>query len=135
MNNIHERWTISDNEEWFNEEYFFDTKEEAIEFGKTYEDFRGTGFFVGKISEVRMICDELAINVLEEIEQQHQNNDGEFADDYLHDVKREHIKELDVLLEMTILDWAEKYRYLPNYFRVTDVESVECELYKNRMEN
>ena len=135
MNNIHERWTISDNEEWFNEEYFFDTKEEAIEFGKTYEDFRGTGFFVGKISEVRMICDELAINVLEEIEQQHQNNDGEFADDYLHDVKREHIKELDVLLEMTILDWAEKYRYLPNYFRVTDVESVECELYKNRMNN
>ena len=135
MNNIHEQWTISDNEEWFNEEYFFDTKEEAIEFGKTYEDFRGTGFFVGKISEVRMICDELAINVLEEIEQQHQNNDGEFADDYLHDVKREHIKELDVLLEMTILDWAEKYRYLPNYFRVTDVESVECELYKNRMDN
>ena len=39
MNNLHEQWTISDNEEWFNEEYFFDTKEEAVEFGKTYEDF------------------------------------------------------------------------------------------------
>ena len=79
MNNLHEQWTISDNEEWFNEGYFFDTKEDAIEFGKTYEDFEGRDFFVGKIREVRMICDELAINVLEEIEQQHQNNDGEFA--------------------------------------------------------
>ena len=68
MNNLHEQWTISDNEEWFNEGYFFDTKEDAIEFGKTYEDFEGRDFFVGKIREVRMICDELAINVLEEIE-------------------------------------------------------------------
>ena len=81
------------------------------------------------------MCDELAINVLEEIEEQHQSNDGEFADDYLHDVKREHIKELDSLLENVILKWAEEHGYLPNYFRVTDVELVECELYKSRMDD
>lgn len=125
MNNLHEQWTISDNEEWFNEECYFDTKEEAIEFGKIYEEFEGGSFFVGKISEVRMMCDELAINVLEEIEQQHQNNDGEYADDYLHYVKRDHIKELDVLLEIAILDWAEKYNYLPNYFRVNSIEKID----------
>lgn len=135
MSNIHEQWTISNNEEWFNEEYFFDTKEEAIEFGKTYEDFEGRSFFVGKIREVKMMCDELAIPVLEQIQEQHIDQDSEFAETYLDNVKREHIKELDVLLEIAVLDWAEKYGYLPNYFRVTDVEPVECELYKNRMEN
>ena len=125
MNNLHEQWTISDNEEWFNEGCYFDTKEAAIEFGKTYEDFEGGSFFVGKIREVKMMCDQLAINVLEEIEQQHQNNDGEFADDYLHDVKREHIEELDGLLENVILKWAEEHGYLPNYFRVNSIENID----------
>ena len=135
MNNSHEQWTVSDNEEWFNEEYFFDTKEEAIEFGKTYEDFEGAGFFVGKIREVKMICDQLAIPVLGQIQEQHIDQNSEFAETYLDDVKREHIKELDSLLENVILMWAEEHGYLPNYFIVTDIESVECELYKNRMDN
>lgn len=58
-------WTISLDEEYFDEEYFFDTKEEAIEFGKSYDDFEGRSFWVGKVKEVKMMCDELAIDVLE----------------------------------------------------------------------
>lgn len=127
-------WTVSLDEEYFNEEYFFDTKEEAIEFGKSYDDFEGRGFWVGKVKEVKMMCDELAIDVLEKIQDLHYNEDEEFAETYLDDVKREHISELDTAIEMAILRWAEAYDYLPNYFKVTDVELVECEVYKSRME-
>ena len=50
---------------------------------------------------------------------------GEAMADYLHDVKREHIEELDGLLENVILKWAEEHSYLPNYFRVNSIEEVE----------
>ena len=126
-------WTISLDEDCFNEEYFFDTKEEAIEFGKSYDDFEGRSFWVGKVKEVKMMCDELAIDVLEKIQDLHYNEDEEFAETYLDDIKREHISELDTAIEMTILRWAKTYDYLPNYFKVTDIELVECELYKSRI--
>ena len=129
-----EMWSISLDEEYFNEEYFFDTKEEAIEFGKSYDDFEGRSFWVGKVKEVKMMCDELAIDVLEKIQDLHYNEDEEFAETYLDDVKREHISELDTAIEMAILRWAEAYDYLPNYFKVTNIGLVECEVYKSRME-
>lgn len=127
MESINEKWTISLNYDYFNEYEYFDTKEEAIVFGNSYEEFDGRSFYVGKIREVNMMCDELAINVLEEIEQQHQNNDGEFADDYLHDVKREHIEELDNKIKDLIIDWATKHDYHPKYFRVNNVELISVE--------
>lgn len=52
MGNLHEKWTLSDNRDWFNEHEYFDTKEEAIEFGKIYEEVHGESFYVGKIREV-----------------------------------------------------------------------------------
>ena len=81
-----------------------------------------------------MMWDELAIDVLEKIQDLHYNEDEQFAETYLDDVKREHISELDTAIEMAILRWAEAYGYLPNYFKVTDIELVECELYKNKIE-
>lgn len=124
MDNLHEKWTVSDNRDWFNKHEYFDTKEEAIEFGKTYEEFEGRSFYVGKVIEVEMKCGELAINVIEEIQQQHYNCDNEFAEDYLDDVKREHIKELESILEKAILSWPKEHGYLPNYCRVYDIERV-----------
>jgi hypothetical protein len=124
MDNLHKQWTISDNRDWFNEHEYFDTKEEAVEFGRTYEEFEGRSFYVGKVIEVEMKCGELAINVIEEIQHQHYNCDYEFAENYLDYVKKEHIKELDNILEKAILGWAEKYGYLPDYFKVYDIERV-----------
>lgn len=125
MKNSNERWSISQDAECLDEPYFFDTKEEAINFGKTYPEFEGEKFYVALIKAAEIICDELAIKVLEEIQSLHINNDGDEVEDYLDDVKREHIKELDTILENAINEWAVRHSYLPSYYYILNLELVE----------
>ena len=53
MNELNGKWTISRNQEYFNEYEYFDTKEEAIQFGKIYDEFEGKSFYIGKLSQLK----------------------------------------------------------------------------------
>lgn len=43
---------------------------------------------------------------------------GEWADDYLSDVKKEHREELEENLEKVFQEWIEKYNYHANFYKV-----------------
>lgn len=125
MDNINEKWTVSQNEESFNQYEYFDTKEKAIAFGRKYKEFEGKSFYVGQVESIPMRASCLGVQIIEYIQEDHFNEDGECAEDYLNNVKREHIDELDKMLETAILEWAIKYDYQPKHFFVKNIESVE----------
>ena len=127
MNELNGMWTVSRNQEYFNEYEYFDTKEEAIQFGETYDEFEGRDFYVGEIESTEMRADSLGDICIEYIGQIHSDEDGELAYDYLSEVKNEHIQELDKLIEKVVLDWATKYNYHPRYFLVKNIEFIDIE--------
>jgi predicted RNA-binding protein with EMAP domain len=125
MNELNGKWTISRNQEYFNEYEYFDTKEEAIQFGKIYDEFEGKSFYIGEIESIEMRADSLGDVCIEYICQIHCDNDGEYAQEYLTDVETEHVQELDKLIEKVVLDWATKHDYHPKHFLVQNVEFIE----------
>jgi len=114
------QWTLSKDEEWFGEYEYFETKEECIAFGKEY--YEGTYFYVGQVEEINMKADGLGDYCIDCIQSHHYDNDGEGAQDYLDDVKYEHIEELDNLIEKVVLDWATRHNYHPTHFSVVNIE-------------
>lgn len=128
MNKLHGKWTISSSDDSFCEGEYFDTKKQAIEFGKEYEEFEAQSFYVAQIESIPMNADELGVVCIEHIAQIHGDNDGEFGMEYLDYVKKEHIEELDKMLQKAILEWATLYDYHPKHFLVTDVELIEMEV-------
>lgn len=135
MENLNGKWTIGKNEESFYEYEYFDTKEEAIEFGKEYDGFDGKGFYVGQIESIPMCAGSLGVQVIEFIQTVHADNDGEYGQDYLDDVKREHIEELDKMIEKAVLEWATKYDYHPKHFFVINIEFIESDKREVEIEN
>lgn len=127
MESLNGKWTVSRNEEYFGEYEYFDTKEEAIAFGKSYEEFEGRAFYVGEIEAIPMHTDFLGDHCIEYIQQNHFDNDGEFGQEYLDDVQKEHLAELDEIIKNAILDWATKYNYHPSHFFVKSIERIESE--------
>lgn len=124
MNDLNGKWTISRDEECFTEYEYFNTKEAAISFGRTYEAFEGKSFYIGQIETVAMKLSCLGEHVIEMIQETHQD-DGEWAEDYLDDVKLEHKLELDEAIEKLVFEWATKYDYHPKYFHVQSVEFID----------
>ena len=120
---LNEKWTISKNYEYFNEYECFETRNEAIEFGKTF--YAGDYFYIGQIKSVEICACLLAENCIEQIAESHFDNDGEIAEDYLSKVKNEHIEELDKAIEKIVKDWADKDKYNPEYLLVENVEYIE----------
>lgn len=48
---------------------------------------------------------------------------GEFAEDYLSDVTKEHLGELEELLH----GWFEKHNYMPTFYTVEDISTIVLE--------
>ena len=142
----HGQWMLNKEygETWGASEYF-DTKEEAIEYGidllKKYNSLDNEGksdmdlsdgmnllpddyenvyvFYAGRIETVGF-PDEVD-NLLETISERVYEEVGEHAEDYLDDVTAAHRKELSDL----IYDWAERHKYLPNCFTIGATEKVD----------
>ena len=135
---MHGKWMCSiDEEQWQAAEYF-DTKEEAVEFGiKSIQTFNKipedgclddemgstpeevvTSFYVGQA-----FCPEIPFNVddlLERIQEAAYEDGGEFAEDYLDDVTKEHREELDDLIQ----NWFIKHKYLPNWYNIYEIDEI-----------
>lgn len=126
------RWTYNDhgNEYWSNDD--FETESEAIEaafedegFVKdNYENNNGEYFLniaAGKIKQPS-ICDgqDIADTVIEFLKVYHYDEYGEFAEDYLGDVKTEHQNELNELLTKVIEEWAAKNSLKPSHYLIEE---------------
>ena len=128
MLNVNEgKWTISQDDEYFNEYEYFRTKEDAIEFGKIYEEFAGLSFYVGKVRKVDILANGLSDYVIDKISDVHYANHGEFAADYLNYIKTDDMDKLDDVIEKSIIEWANKYGYQPDYFLVDEIDWIDVD--------
>jgi hypothetical protein len=121
------KWMVSDTEEYWNEIEFFDTPDEAVKYGREiYEDKDSDDvFFIGRVKPQGIMAHLLGEYVLESIVSSHLDEHGEFAENYLRDVKKEHTKILDQRLEEVLKNWAEEFGYQPNYFMVENIQEVK----------
>ena len=141
----HGQWMLNKEygERWEASEYF-DTKEEAIEFGvsllKKYNSLDDDGksdmdlsdglniypddyeniyiFYVGQIEAIGF--PDVVDNLLETISETVYDEVGEYSDGYLDDVTTEHKKELSDLIH----DWAKRNDYLPNCYIIGATEEI-----------
>lgn len=121
------KWTCSTHSEHFNDGEYFETKEQAIEFGKAeYSQYRTVSkFYVGQVESVGLgVCVDTE-SILEHINQSVSDEVGEAAEDYLLDTKQEHDDELENELCEVIANWIERHGYGPTFFRVVNIEKVE----------
>jgi hypothetical protein len=127
------KWVYSRFEEDYTGVEEYDTREEAIEAAtEEYLDSDVEGFFVGKIKPYESHKDIVDVErILEQVSEAVYDDMGEFAEYYLHDVKREHEDELEKELNEVFHKWIEKYNYQPTFFEVVDIENVSMPPYSN----
>lgn len=115
-------WCYSFNGENF--EGHFATKEDAIGEAKeciTEDD--GSVIYVGQVKEVTVgvpvdwLLDQLGEQACEQA--------GEYAQDFLSYVNREHQFELEEQLNKVLLTWMKKNNYEPNFWSVDNVEEIK----------
>lgn len=121
-----DKWIYSENEELYWElSDEFDSKEDAIESAKEDEEIEGESIFVGKKVPGR-VCgvdiDYILENVL--LHSTDGLEDG-IGEDFLMNVEKEHIDELEDKFNEIFFEWIKKYNYEPDWFEVIDVESVD----------
>lgn len=119
-------WLCNISEEvWMNCEEF-ETKEEAIEFGK--KEFGGlVQFHVGQVRKVNVGVGVNVDSVIEDVYQSVYDEFGEVAESYLDNVHNEHASELESLLNDALHYWMDKHDYKPKYFRVVNIECISLD--------
>lgn len=118
------QWIYNTNEEVWMNCGSYDTKKEAIQAGKDEYEGNRYQFYVGQISNMNLVpsvdvdrvIDDIAENVYWEV--------GEAAEDYLNDVRKEDLSELEDKLNEVLLEWMKKHNYSPEYFRVANIECI-----------
>lgn len=145
------KWILNDeNSEYWNASDSFDSREEAVTKGKevlkiynastleqkkrislsdigfsqnTYDNIES--FDVGQIQRATIAKngERFVDMVAEEAYEEY----GEFAEDYLSDVKKEHLDELGLLLH----GWFEKHNYMPAFFMVENVSTIRLDKDEN----
>jgi hypothetical protein len=118
------KWGYSTDEENWNGDGWFETKEEAIQEGK--ENYEGDfSFYVGKAVEVKPYVE--VERFLDEISESIYDECGDCAEDYLNglDVQIKH--ELGKELNQVLQNWLTKHNLHPNFYLIEDVEQIYLE--------
>lgn len=127
MREKHDKWVASSSDDMFSTNYFFDSIEDAIAFGREeYQD--DDGFYVGQVDDVKSV--DTSINtqfILDIISERAYEQFGDIASDYLYNIKPEHVKELDEALNKVISHWMDFYDYNPSYFTVHNIQYISNE--------
>jgi hypothetical protein len=114
-------WSYSFNGENF--EGRFATKEDAISEAKgNIGEDDGSTIFIGQIEEV-----SLGVPIewlLDQLGEQAYEQAGEYAQDYMVYVKKEHQSELEKQLNDVLESWIKKHNYTPNFWSVVSVEEI-----------
>ncbi|PTQ84765.1 hypothetical protein C8U37_107133 [Trichococcus patagoniensis] len=151
MNENNLKWLCSpseDEEVWQSSEYF-DTKEEAINAGKkalrefienpeneydqsdvlghVYEEYEGvhTVFAVGQAFSPHLCID--AGDVIENLQEQAGDCCGEVAENYLDDVTKGELEDLEEALNDALQKWLTEYNHQPTFHYINNVEKIELE--------
>lgn len=115
-------YNFGDAEHWDESEYF-DTKEEAIEAGRLEAIYRGEDEFqVGQIISFTPTID--AEEVLERIGENAYDK-SEYAEDYLCNLPKSEIDELQEMLDKVLEEWLTKTNNQPTFFNISNSEYLK----------
>ena len=113
---------ISNSDIWRGDK--LDTKEQAIAEGRKLAIEKGLNKF--RIGET-----EPAFNfgidvdsVIERISETMYEDIGEVAEDYLDDVKSEHLLELEEKLNEVFFKWQKEHGYEPTFYKIINIEEI-----------
>lgn len=130
-----QKWSYSINDdERYNGE-ICESRERAIELGINQainnEETLGT-LFIGTVNEFAPT--DFADTIIDMLCNQACNEAGEFADDYLLNVEKDHMDELNDGLQAAFQVWESNHpEYKPTFYTVSNVEKFDIEeLLKNK---
>lgn len=120
------KWLFSQNEEYWDSVNEFDSKEEAIEFGK--EEYPYEDFYVGQMYDLKFeekelydsserIIGELSDNLYEQV--------GECSENWWISITKEQEEDLNKMINETVIKWIEKNKLQPSCFKIDDVELIK----------
>lgn len=122
------KWCYSFNEEHFEET--FETKEEAIEEALWYykDDKLDQDFiWVGQTKSIRLGVD--TYQIIEGLQEEAYEQAGEVAENFLHNIKPDDMKELEESLNKALFAWMDKFKHNPRFYTVENIEKIEVEKY------
>lgn len=103
----------------------YDSREEAIKEGrKEAIDYGKKNFKIGIIEEAPNFGVDVD-RVIEDIQDTMYCEMGEVAEEYLDDVTKEHLLELENQFNEVFYKWQEKYNYKPTFYKVISEEIIE----------
>jgi len=115
------KWTVSDNEERFSEE--FDTEKEAVAYGMG--EFYGEQFWVAQINPIIPRID--AKKLLERFSEDIFEVVGDIAEDYLCNIDKKLQLKLEKQLNKVFHEWLTKTKNWPNFYAVKNVKQINPE--------
>lgn len=131
-------YNTGDEENWACEDGEFDTREEAIKFGKEFflnpsddyldsimtdiEDYQPSSFDVGLISEVELKVKPW--NVIDDAQEQAGEQAGEWSERWLSVIKMEDAELLSKMLTEAFWKWTKETNNGTTFFTMTKVEEI-----------
>lgn len=119
------KWMVNTNlhsDIWRGEE--FDTKEQAIEEGRKQAiEEELNKFEIGEVEpafnfgiDVDRVIEDIQVIMYDDI--------GEVAEDYLDDVSKEHLLELEEKLNEVFFKWQKEHGYEPTFCKIINIEEI-----------
>lgn len=119
------KWMVNTNlysDIWRGEE--FDTKEQAIEEGRKQAiEEELNKFEIGEVEpafnfgiDVDRVIEDIQVIMYDDI--------GEVAEDYLNDVSKEHLLELEEKLNEVFFKWQKEHGYEPTFYKIINIEEI-----------
>lgn len=123
------KWTISQDEEYWDSYYEFNSKEDAIKFGKTnrLEGFPHEDFYVGQIYSIEFDGKDLydpSERIIEELSDCLYDEVGDCSENWYNSIAREMEEDLNKMINETVLKWIENNKLQPSCFKIDDVELI-----------
>ena len=113
---------------WKNDESFscaLDSIEECLEEARTENNKNHKRVYIGIVAEVGICVD--TDDVIENIQNRVYSEYGEIAEEYLDDISKEQLNELDEALNKLFREWKDKYKLDPPIFDVEEVKEYNLE--------
>lgn len=120
------KWTISQNEEYWSYSEEFDSKEDAIEFGRKeccHEDF-----YVGQKYDLEFDGKDLydpSERIIEDLDDCLFNEVGEAGEYWYNSITIKMEEDLNKMINEAVLTWIEKNKLQPSCFKIDDVELIK----------